>query len=71
MEGVGGETVADNFGEDLCPAGFGELELFEDEDACAFADDEAVAILVEGAGGVGGVVIAGGERAHGGEACNS
>src|SRR5258705_419056 len=33
------------------------------------ADDEAVAILVPGAGGVGGVVVAGGEGSHGGEAC--
>ncbi len=71
VEGVGGETVADDFGEDLCAAGFGELKLFEDEDACAFADDEAVTILVEGTGGVLGVVVAGGECAHGSEACDS
>ncbi|MCU1249468.1 MAG: uncharacterized protein JWQ49_2497 [Edaphobacter sp.] len=71
VEGVGGEAVADDFGEDLCSAGFGELELFEDENACAFADDEAVAILVPGAAGVGGVVVARGEGAHGGEACYS
>ena len=69
VEGVGGHAVADDFGEDLCAAGFGELELFEDEDAGAFADDEAVAVLVEGAAGVGGVVVAGGESLHGGEAC--
>jgi len=68
VEGVGGEAVADDFGEDLCAACLGELEIFEDEDACAFADDEAVAVLVEGAGGVLGVVVAGGECAHGGKA---
>ncbi len=44
VEGVGGEAVADDFGEDLCAAGFGELELLEDEDACAFSDDEAVTV---------------------------
>ncbi len=67
MEGVGGQAVADDLGEDLCAACFGELELFEDEDAGAFADDEAVAVLVEGAAGVGGVVVASGESSHGGE----
>ena len=67
VEGVGGHAVADDLGEDLRAAGFGELELFEDEDAGAFADDEAVAVLVEGAAGVGGVVVAGGEGLHGGE----
>ncbi len=68
VEGVGGHAVADDFGEDLCAAGLGELQLFEDEDAGAFADHEAVAILVEGAAGVGGVFVAGGEGLHGGEA---
>ena len=71
VEGIGRQAVADDFGEDLCAAGFGELQIFEDEDSGAFADDEAVTILVEGARGVGGVVIAGGERTHGGEACNA
>ena len=71
VEGVGGHAVADDLGEDLCAAGLGELELFEDEDAGAFADDEAVAVLVEGAAGVGGVVVAGGEGLHGGEAADA
>ena len=53
--------------EDVCAAGPGELEFFEDEDAGALADHEAVAVFVEGAAGVGGVVVAGGERLHGGE----
>ncbi len=68
VEGVGRHAVADDFGEDLCTASLGELKLFEDEDACAFADDEAVAILVEGAAGVLGIFVAGGEGLHGGEA---
>ena len=52
VEGIGGHAVADDLGENLCAACFGELELFDDEDARAFADDEAVAILVEGTAGV-------------------
>src|ERR1700722_19978142 len=65
VEGVGGEAVAYDLGEDVCATGFGELKLLEDEDACAFAYDEAVAILVEGTAGVLGVFVAGGESAHG------
>src|SRR5580704_18610140 len=36
VEGVGGEAIADHFGEDLCATSLCELELLEDEDACAF-----------------------------------
>ena len=68
--GVGAHAVADDLGEDVCAAGLGELELFEDEDAGAFADDEAVAVLVEGAAGAGGLVVARGEGAHGGESAD-
>ena len=71
VEGVGGHAVADDFGEDFCSAGFGELELFEDEDAGAFADDEAVAIFIPGAAGVGWIVVAGGEGFHGGESTDA
>ena len=40
------------------PAAQRVLQLFEDEDSGALADDEAVAVLVEGARGqLGGVVI--------------
>ena len=47
------------------------LQLFQDEDAGAFADDEAVAVLVPGAAGALGLVIAGGERAHGGKTADA
>jgi hypothetical protein len=67
MEGVGVGGVAYEFGEDGCAAPDGVFALFDDEDAGAFADDEAVAIGVPGAGGGCGVVVAGGEGAHGGE----
>ena len=71
VEGVGGHAVADDLGENLCAAGLGELQLFHDEDAGAFADDEAVAVLVEGAAGVFGIVVAGGEGLHGGESADA
>ena len=45
------------------------LERLQHDDAGALADDEAVAILVVGARGLGGLVVeAGGERAAGGKA---
>src|SRR5208282_411246 len=47
------------------------FQFFEDEDACAFAHDEAVAVSVPGAAGAGGVVVAGGEGAHGGESADA
>ena len=76
--GVHGATAAIAFGSHAGhvvgvaahAAGLGELELLENEDAGAFAADEAVAILVKGAAGVGGVVVAGGEGLHGSEAAD-
>jgi len=67
VEGVGGEAVAEHFSQNICATCLGKLKLFKDENARAFADYEAVAILVEGAAGVLGVVVAGGECPHRGE----
>ena len=47
------------------------FQFFQDEDAGAFADDEAIAIFVEGTAGVRGIVIARGKRAHGGETADA
>src|SRR5208282_4057898 len=69
--GVGGHTVAYDFGEDGRAAAAGVLELFENHDASAFAHDEAVAVLVPGTAGAGGVVIARGKGAHGGESADA
>ena len=49
------------------PRGAREFEFFEDEYARALAAYKAVAVLVQGATGVGRVVVAGGKRLHGGE----
>ena len=47
------------------------LEFFENHDAGAFANHEAIAVVVPGTAGAGGVVIAGGKRAHGGESADA
>jgi len=54
----------DDFAQDLGSAGLGELQLFQDQNAGAFADHKSVAILVEGAAGAGGFVVAGRQCAH-------
>ena len=68
--GVGAHAVADHLGQNLCAARFGKLQLFENQNARALADDKAVAILVEWAAGVGRLVVARGKRAHGGESAH-
>ena len=71
MVGVAGHAIADDFGDDIRAAALGEFERFENQHAGAFADDEAVALGVEGAAGALGFVIARGERAHGGESADA
>src|SRR6185312_5998564 len=62
---------ADDFTENVRAALLRGFELFENENARAFTNDEAVAILIERAGGVQGIVIALRERAHGGESADA
>ena len=50
MPRIGGGAVAADFGVDVGAAGARVGEFFEDEDAGAFADDEAGAGGVEGPG---------------------
>ena len=69
--GVGGHAITNQLGEDGSVAAASVFEFFENEDACAFAHDEAVTIFVPGAAGAGGIVVAGGKGAHGGESANS
>ena len=47
--GICGDAVAGEFGVNVRAALFGVLQLFDDDDAGAFAHDEAVAIDVPGA----------------------
>ena len=69
--GVGGHAVAHDFSNDGGVAALGVLERFEDEDAGAFTDDEAVALGVKGAAGALGLVIARGEGFHGRETADA
>ena len=55
---VGAHAVADHFGQNLRSARLRKLQLLQNQDARALADDKSVAILVEGAAGVGGIVVA-------------
>ena len=63
--GVGRFAAADEFAVDLGTAGLGVLQFLKYEGSGAFADHESVAVLVEGARGVPGIVVARGERLHG------
>mmetsp|Transcript_97784 Transcript_97784/g.237813 ORF Transcript_97784/g.237813 Transcript_97784/m.237813 type:complete len:334 (-) Transcript_97784:683-1684(-) len=57
--------VSHELGVDAGAAGLGVLELLKHKHATTTSNDEAVAVLVEGARGFRGIVIAlGGERAH-------
>mmetsp|Transcript_7892 Transcript_7892/g.11868 ORF Transcript_7892/g.11868 Transcript_7892/m.11868 type:complete len:455 (+) Transcript_7892:140-1504(+) len=58
-------AVPDELGVDLRAAGLGVLELLQDDDSPSSGDAESVAVLVEGPGGLLGIVVVGrGERAH-------
>ena len=65
MMRIRARAIANELGVDVGAAVAGVVELLEDHDARALADDEAVAGLVEGAGGSGGVVVEGDGQAAG------
>ena len=58
MEGVAAHAVADNLGQNVRAALLGEFQFFQNQDAGAFADDKAVAVAIEGTGGLLGLVVA-------------
>src|ERR1700690_2110214 len=68
---VGGHAVANKFGENRSATPTRVFELFENQNARAFAHHEAIAILIPGTAGAGWVVIADGKRAHRGESANA
>ena len=71
MERVGGHPVADQLRVDGRAALLGELQFLEDDDAGAFAHDEAVALAIERTAGVQRIVVARRQRAHRGEAADA
>ena len=71
VKGVGAHAIADDFREDGRAAAAGVFEFFENQNAGAFAHDEAIAVFVPGTAGAGRIVVARGERAHGGESADA
>ena len=71
MMRVGGVAVADDFAINVRAALFGVFQFLEHEDARAFAHDKAVAVLVERARGVLGIVVARAHGAHGAKAADA
>ena len=67
VEGVAAHTVADQLRQDGRAPPLRKLQRFQNQYAGAFTHHKAVAVGVEGAAGALGLVVAGGERAHGGE----
>ena len=59
---VGG--IPQNLGVDFRAAGERVFQAFQDEDASAFADDKAIAVLVERTARMFGIVVASGHGAH-------
>ena len=59
--GVGIDTPTCDFGDDSGSAGEGIVEALEHVDGAALRDDDTVTVLVEGAGGLGRILV-GAER---------
>ena len=58
MERVAAHAVSHDFGQNGRAAALGELQLFENQDARAFAHDETIAVAIERPGCVRGIVVA-------------
>src|SRR5258708_19047998 len=68
---VGGHPVPDQLGEYRCVALAGVFEIFEHQNAGAFADDEPVPALVPWAARAFGRIVSRRQGAHGGKAGNT
>ena len=71
VECVRAHAVADHFSQYLCAARLGKLQLFQDQDARAFADHKSVAVLIQRPAGVLRIVVAGRKRLHRGKATDA
>src|SRR5581483_6497043 len=69
--GVCAHTVTYNLGDDGGPAFSGKFQFFENQNARAFANDEAIAVFVPRAAGAMRIVVTGGERPHSGKSSDS
>src|SRR6266545_2522222 len=68
MEGVCGHAITDQLRVDSRAAPFGQLQLFQDQNARAFANNKSVPISFKGMGRVLRIVVASRKRSHRGEA---
>jgi hypothetical protein len=57
MKRVAAHSVAHDFGKDWGATTFREFELFQDQNAGAFADDKSIPLAIEGAGGMGRIAV--------------
>jgi len=64
---VGGDSSAGDLSVDACATGLRVLGCFEDENACALAENEAVPLGVPGTRRCGWVVVPLAQRPHRGE----
>src|SRR5579871_4404465 len=69
--GVGRHAIANDFRNDGSSAPPGMLKLLKNKNACAFADDKAIAPLIPRATGLLWIIIARGKRAHRRESTNA
>ena len=68
---IGAHAETGQFGVDFRAAFFGVFVFFQHQHARSFAHHEAVAVFIPRTGGSGGVVVAGGQRLHGGKTAHA
>ena len=71
MKRIGSHAVAHQFGVDAGASPLGKFKFFEDDYAGALANDKTVSIALEWSRRVLWIIVASGERAHGGESGNA
>ena len=59
VKSIPAHAVADYLGQNLGSSRFSELELFQNQDAGAFPNDEAIAVAIPRPAGTGGIFISG------------
>ena len=71
VKGVRTHAITDNLGQDGSATTSRVFQFFENQNARAFTDDKAIAILVPGTAGARGIVVARRECAHGSESADA
>ena len=58
MIGISAGAVSRHLSQNRCPARFGKVQVFQNQDGCAFADYKAIPLGIERPGGFFGRIIA-------------